>query len=124
MKRIELDFQTLTKREELFFKNLCYYLFESSLNFAQNFHANKGGQRKEPNMNCKLTFSLPRLKIQGYQHEYISICTPYSPITLDVRSMWLSRRAKTNIVFKSRILINIKTWMMSLVEHNVKWLVA
>lgn len=80
----------------------------------------KGAKEKEPNMNCKLTFSLPRLKIQGYQHEYISISTPYSPITLDVRSMWLSRRAKTNIVFKSRILINIKTWMMSLVEHNVK----
>jgi hypothetical protein len=46
LKRIELDFQTLTKREDFQKKNLCYHLFESSLNFAHNFHANKGGQRK------------------------------------------------------------------------------
>lgn len=46
LKRIELDFQTLMQREEFLKKNLWYHLFESSLNFAHNFHANKGGQRK------------------------------------------------------------------------------
>ncbi len=63
----------------------------------------KGAKEKEPNMNCKLTFSLPRLKIQGYQHEYISISTPYSPITLDVRSSWLSRRAKKKLYSNKNI---------------------